>query len=370
MIASVGSLLKGVVAGAGFMYFFDPDRGRRRRAGVANRAVRLLHDSEGLWNRGLRDLKNRATGLAAETKRVVTEAPPDDRVLAARVRAALGHVIRDAKAVEVSAQNGMVTLRGTVRPGEPELLIPAVEHISGVRGVESGLTAAGEPVAPPPRIQELTPGVKLLLTAGGSLFLANGLLRRGVGPTLLGTAGAAMLVRSLADRPGGLLGTGPDGAIRVRKSVRVDAPVEKVYEFVADVEQSGRFLPHVAKVEPLGDGRVRWTIDGPAGIGRLTCEEQVLEAVDNSRIVWGSADGAPIRYVCDTRFVPDGEGTRLDVRLTYHPPGGTLGNAAASFFGVDPKTQLELSLHRIKQYFEEGAVPRGAAGRSVREHRG
>ncbi len=370
MIASIGSLFKGLIAGAGFMFFFDPDRGRRRRAGLKGRVARLAHQNGDIWRKGVRDLTNRAAGVAAETKRVVTEAPPDDRVLVARVRAVLGHVVCDARNVTATAFNGVVTLRGTVRPGEPELVIPAVERISGVRGVESGLTTAGEPVVPPCASGELTATAKLLLSAGGSLFLVNGLARRGVGPTLFGAVGAGMLVRALGDRPGGLFGVGRDGGVDVRKSVLIDAPVEKVYEFVADVEQSGRFLPNVAKVELLADGHVRWTIDGPAGIGRLTCEERVIEAADNSRIVWGSIDDAPLRYVCDTRFRSEGDATRLDVRLTYRAPGGSLGNAAASFFGVDPKTQLELSLSRIKQYFEERAVARGASDDPLREHRG
>ncbi len=58
------------------------------------------------------------------------------------------------------------------------------------------------------------------------------------------------------------------------------------------------------------------------------------------------------------------------MRLTYHPPAGPLGHAAASFFGVDPKTQLGESLNRIKLYLEAGTLPRGVADEAVRPHRG
>lgn len=370
MIASIGSLLKGFAAGAGVMYFFDPDRGRRRRAGLRNRASRLAHEAEDIWCKGVRDLTNRATGVAAETRRVVAETPPDDRVVVARVRAALGHIVCDARNLEVSAHLGIVTLRGTVRPGEPELLIPALERISGVRGVESSLTTAGEPVTPPCRRQDVRPGTKLLLSAGGTLLLAHGLARRGFGPTLLGAVGLGMLTRSLATNPGRLFGLGDNGGVDVRKSIRIAAPVEKVFEFFSDPGRIGSLLPYVTNAERVAPDRVRWTLEGPAGVGRMAFEERIVEAVENQRILFEGGPDSPIRYVGETRFAPEGEGTRVELRFRYFPPGGVLADAAASFFGVDPKTQFEQGLNRIKHYFEEGAVPRGGSGDSVREHRG
>ena len=151
MIASIGSLLKGMLCGAGLMYFFDPDRGRRRRRGAVDRAVHLRHEASQLFDKGSRDLLNRGRGFAAETRRAVSAEPVDDRQLVERVRAALGHCVCDARNVDVSASRGTVTLRGTVRPGEPELVIPAIERIAGVLAVESALTTAGDP--PPPRPQ-------------------------------------------------------------------------------------------------------------------------------------------------------------------------------------------------------------------------
>lgn len=370
MIASVGSLLKGILYGAGVMYFCDPDRGRRRRAGVVDQANRLTNEVEDLWIKGCRDLANRTTGIAAEARRVVASQPKDDQQLTARVRSVLGHHVSDARNVEVQVFDGIVTLRGTVHPGELEQLIPSLESISGVRGVESGLNIAGEARHRDSVPQELRPGTRLLLTGGGGLLLLQGLARRGFGPTLLGALGLGIFVRGLTDRPGVLIGVGPKRAIQFHKSIRINAPVEKVFEFISDVEQSGRFLPEVVDVESLGGGRVRWTLEGPAGVGRMTCEEQVLESVENERIVWGSTDDAPIRYRGEATFRPEADATRLEIRLSYEPPGGMLTHAAATFFGLDPKTQLDRSLNRIRQYFEEGTLPHDVASGEARQHRG
>jgi uncharacterized membrane protein len=369
MIVSIGSLVRGALYGAGAMYFFDPDRGRRRRAGVSNQAIRLGHEAEDFWHKGCRDLTNRGRGFAADVRRFLTSEAVDDNVVTARVRAVLGHCVHDARSVDVQTLNGTVTLRGTVRPGEPERLIPIIESIGGVRDVQSGLSIAGAPVGCA-ATQQLSPGTRLLITAGGGLLLLNGLARRGFGPTLLGTVGLGLFVRGLTDKPGRLIGVGDDRAIEFRKSIRIDAPVEKVFEFVSDVEQSGRFLPEAVDVESLGDGRVRWTVHGPGGIGRMTCDEQVLESIENQRIVWASTPDAPIRYFGEARFCSEGDSTRLDVRLSYEPPGGMLAHTAASLLGLDPKTQLDRSLNRIKRYLEEGTVPRGVSERAVKEHRG
>ncbi|MGC1273901.1 MAG: SRPBCC family protein [Planctomycetaceae bacterium] len=370
MIASIGSLLKGMLYGAGLMYFLDPDRGRRRRAGAIDRAAHLVHETERLWDKGYRDLKNRGMGVAAETRRAVSLEPIDDLQLVARVRAALGHHVSDAKQIDVSANKGTVTLRGTVRPGEPELLIPAVEHVAGVRAVESSLTTAGEPVPPRHANGTLKPAGRMLLTAGGGLLVLNGVVRRGFVPSFLGVAGAGMLVRSLTDRPGPWLGTGGEGGFGARATIRIHAPVEKVFDYISDIEQSGKMLPDSIHIEPLGGGRLRWTLDGPGGLGRITGEGCVVESVENERIVWASSDDSPIRYLKEARFVPDGDTTCVEVRVRYEPPGGIVAHAAASLIGLDPKSQLHRSLNRIKHHLEAGTVPRGAADDTLREHRG
>ena len=237
MFGSFGSLLKGAVYGAGLMYFLDPDRGRRRRAGVVAKAARLGHELEGICTRGCRDLTNRTFGVAAETRRLVAAGTPDDRVLEARVRSMLGHLVADARTLRVEASGGHVTLRGTVRPGELERLIPAVERVPGVGLVESGLTTAGEPVPAPPH-SGLRPAERLLMTAGGGLLMLTGLARRGVGPTVLGTAGFGLFVRGLADRPGLLAGR--DGErLDLRKTIANAEPVAAIRDYIAERTATG-----------------------------------------------------------------------------------------------------------------------------------
>ena len=371
MFASIGSLLKGVAYGAACMYIFDPERGRRRRARIRDQMVGLVHDFEDLWHKGSRDLSNRALGVLAETKRGLESGPVDDTLLVERVRAVLGHYVGNAHHIEVDAKGGLVTLRGVLRPGEPERAIPAIERIPGVRDVESALTTEGTPAPAPIEVRSMRPGTRLLLTAGGGLLLLNGVMRRGFMPTLLGSVGAGVFAQNLAQHRSRTRGGSRRRPIECRASMTIAAPIEKVYEFVSDVEQSDRFLPEFVDIESLGDGRVRWSCCGPGGLGTLECEEVVLEALENERLVWASTDSSPVRYLGEARFRRgERDTTRLDVGLLYVPPGGVIKGAVASFLGLDPQAELNASLARIKNDLEAGAIPEPVAAEATRKQHG
>jgi hypothetical protein len=59
------SLLAGMGLGAGLMYLFDPQQGRRRRALARDKAVSLAHQAQDAAEAVAKDLRNRAQGLAS-----------------------------------------------------------------------------------------------------------------------------------------------------------------------------------------------------------------------------------------------------------------------------------------------------------------
>lgn len=66
----------GVALGAVLMYVLDPDRGRRRRALIRDQAVHVGHEFGDLGEdaRGrATDLRNRAQGVVAETRRALPD---------------------------------------------------------------------------------------------------------------------------------------------------------------------------------------------------------------------------------------------------------------------------------------------------------
>jgi gas vesicle protein len=65
------SILAGATAGALFMYLFDPNDGRRRRALIRDKAVALSNDAaDAITSKG-QDLRNRAEGMMHDAKALI-----------------------------------------------------------------------------------------------------------------------------------------------------------------------------------------------------------------------------------------------------------------------------------------------------------
>ena len=138
-------LLKGACLGAGAMYFLDPQRGRRRRALLRDQAIGASHYLACHWDKSVRDLNNRLSGFVAEFERWGREEHVSDNQLAGRVRSKLGRYVSNPRAIEVSVDDGRVTLRGPVLASEIQAAFDAVRSVPGVGHVENELEAHAEP---------------------------------------------------------------------------------------------------------------------------------------------------------------------------------------------------------------------------------
>jgi osmotically-inducible protein OsmY len=136
--SSTFSLLAGLGIGAALMYFLDPERGTRRRHVAADKARSALRSGRQARDIAI-DARNRARGIAAELQgRVRDDRVTDDR-LVARVRSQLGHHVERARAIEVVADGGTVTLRGTALADELPELLASVKSVRGVERVDNQL---------------------------------------------------------------------------------------------------------------------------------------------------------------------------------------------------------------------------------------
>jgi hypothetical protein len=121
------------------MYFLDPDRGRRRRAIVRDKLGGTTRAcAHGMGTVSL-DLAHRVEGLFARARGAIRRGPVDDEVLVERVRAKLGRLVSHPHAIEVSAVDGCVHLRGPILQSEVPKLIRGVARVPGVRDVLNAL---------------------------------------------------------------------------------------------------------------------------------------------------------------------------------------------------------------------------------------
>jgi hypothetical protein len=138
---------KGATLGAGLMYFFDPQRGRRRRALVRDAAIRFSNELRDAADVTRRDLSNRFQGFKSEAQSLFSsqgESPSDEQIKA-RVRSQLGRASSHPRAIEVEVRDGQVTLRGPVLTQEAQRVFDAVCSIRGVKHVDNQMETHQEP---------------------------------------------------------------------------------------------------------------------------------------------------------------------------------------------------------------------------------
>lgn len=132
------AMLGGLGLGAGLMYILDPVAGRKRRKTVADKAGSIQRTSASAIGRVSRDIGKEAWGLLAEAQGAF-EGPIEDDALAEQVRTRLGRTVSHPDNVQVSVENGVVTLAGTVAAAEFDRLVSGVLRVRGVQDVNDQL---------------------------------------------------------------------------------------------------------------------------------------------------------------------------------------------------------------------------------------
>jgi osmotically-inducible protein OsmY len=143
-----GRLFRTVVYAGGAAaaaYFFDPERGRARRAQARDQVGAKLRQAEQTAERELRHVEGRAQGVVHRLSAIPPDAPADDRALADRIRSELGDRFPDETA-ELTVVDGTVELRGEVGDDAGiALLVAQVRKVPGVSRVENLLHTPGQP---------------------------------------------------------------------------------------------------------------------------------------------------------------------------------------------------------------------------------
>jgi len=139
------AMIGGMGLGAGLMFLLDPNLGRRRRHILGDRARSVASGTEEVLEKKGRNLRNHALGLVAETRARLREQAVDDRTLVERVRAELGRATRYPRAIDVGAENGVVTLGGPVLAADKAAIVAAVASVRGVKDVVDRLESNDSP---------------------------------------------------------------------------------------------------------------------------------------------------------------------------------------------------------------------------------
>jgi len=128
--------------GAGLGYLFDPVSGKGRRARLRDQiAARFRHLADFI-GRKARYQMGRLWGGVYEAVSADTDWPRDDEHLLQKVRSEAVGPTQGVDHIEISVENGVVTLEGTSRDRVREQeLIDRIMAVTGVRSVRNELTA-------------------------------------------------------------------------------------------------------------------------------------------------------------------------------------------------------------------------------------
>lgn len=304
--------------GAGLMYLLDPQSGRKRRNDIRNQLDATRRRVQRGTDAVVRDATNRTHGALVRTQQGI-------RSLKERI------------------EN-----RSTMRAGDA----------SSGEGVANATVSAARSAAAPWQRTRWSPAQRALAGATGIGLAASGYTRGGFGGLVMSLLGGGLVVRAMANEE---LGSVVSGApIAVDKTTRIEAPVDQVYAYWRNLENFPQWMEHVREVRYIGGDRFHWTVDGPAGAS-VEWDSELLDVHENQEMAWRSVAGSSVDNSGRVRFEPEGEATRVHVHMHYAPPGGVLGHAVAKAFGVDPRSQMDDDLQRMKSLIEAGRAPHDSA---------
>ena len=197
--------------------------------------------------------------------------------------------------------------------------------------------------------------------------VAYGLSRRSVAGMAIAATAAPLAYRGVTGLwPGFARGAadtrvalGGDLGIHVREAIRLEVPLDVVYDFWRRLENLPRFMSHLKDVRDLGGGRSHWVAEGPADMP-VEWDAEIINEVPNEVIGWRSIPGSDIATAGSVHFSPvrQRRSTQLSVNLQYSTPGGEATRLLAFLLGEDPASMIREDLRHFKQLLEAGEIPR------------
>ncbi len=141
---------------------------------------------------------------------------------------------------------------------------------------------------------------------------------------------------------------------KIEKSITINAPVKKIFEYVSNAETTPDWLPGMVEVKDVkrteeGVGSTYKWFYKMAGM-RLEGETTTEEYVPEKKMVARSKGGVNSLWNWD--FKPDNNGTKIDLIIDYTVPIPVLGKIAEALVLKQNISEADLALANIKGKME------------------
>ncbi len=139
---------------------------------------------------------------------------------------------------------------------------------------------------------------------------------------------------------------------KVERSITINAPVEKVFNYLADPMTQPEWLPSMMEVKDVSGSGVgqhfRWTYK-MAGV-LLEGETTVTEYIPNERIVSQIKGGVTSTWI--QSFKTQDGGTMMELDIEYTIPVPVLGKLAEKIVLKRNEREADLAMANIKEKME------------------
>lgn len=140
---------------------------------------------------------------------------------------------------------------------------------------------------------------------------------------------------------------------KVKKNITISAPVEKVYDYLANQKNQPYWIPSMVEVRnSTGSGvgeQFQWTYK-MAGI-LLEGETTVTELTQNKRIRSQSKGAVTSEWILNLE--PQDGGTMLELNIDYTVPIPVLGKLAEKIVLNRNEREADLAMNNIKEIIED-----------------
>lgn len=201
---------------------------------------------------------------------------------------------------------------------------------------------------------------RIAMVAGGLLLLGNGIRRGSFFRTALG---GYMAYRGIAgDRSFAELcewtseKMASGQALNLRASMVINKPRHEVYAAWRNLSNLPIFMEHLTSVTEEDEVHSDWEMKIPGGLGTLRWKAEIVKEREGEMIAWSSIEGSEIKNAGKIGFrdALGGEGTMVDVVISYHAPLGKPGEKIAKLFNPMVKKMILQDIRNFKNFVEIG----------------
>jgi uncharacterized membrane protein len=147
-------------------------------------------------------------------------------------------------------------------------------------------------------------------------------------------------------------------SLNIRVSMVINKPREEVYAMWRNLSNLPLFMKHLQRVEEQDELFSNWVMEIPGKMGTLQWHAEIIKEREGEMIAWQSLPGSSIENAGKIGFRDSlgGQGTTVDVVLTYHAPLGKAGEQVARIFTPVFKRMIEEEIRGFKDFVETNEI--------------